>query len=459
MTKRKKILILGAGIAGLYAAHSLAKYNADIILIESSGTIGGRTSSLFDKNANEKIDNGQHILSGAYHYFLKIIDELNLKNKLKFQDKQDVYFYEEKKQFRLHSNLPTKLGNLFAILNFGGLDASDKFHILNFALKLKFVKLNFSNFSSGLEFLRYFGQSDRVIERLWEPICLATLNAPLNKIDASLFYIVVKTAFLGSRNDAKFIFANVELENILNDILKNFFQQGGKFLPNTAVKEIVFENGRCKGIISGKNQFVEADFVVSALNYNKLVKIKGMEQFSDIQQFASVAQNSPIISAYIWTDKKLMENHIDFAGFWGSGVQWIFNRNALGIHKSDVFKYSYSLTYSNANEIAHLRTEEIKELFLSSLEKNLTDFSLDDVKYMRLIKEKNATPIFTKELEKIRPNPYTKYNNFLLAGDWTDTKLPATIEGAAKSGVVASEVLIDKIKKGEIKLKKGKDDV
>ncbi len=426
----KKVIICGAGIAGISAAFHLAKAGFKVEIFESRKQIGGCCFSTnlaktpLPNKINE-IDNGQHIFAGIYHNFFEIIKWLDKDNLFNYKDVMYVKFKTlsgETFEFK-PLKLLGKLGVLYALFNINTVSISAKFRTLNVFKKL--LK-NIHNDTTTLDFLRQTNQDEKMIKCFWEPVILATLNSPVHLASTKLFSNVIKKLILSNSKDAALFFANAPLSDIFDNFDEKFSELGGKLYLNNKVKKIIIRQNQCVGIETQDGEKHFAEYVISALPPKQLYNI--CPYFKDhYTNFPS----SPIISIYLLFDRIIMEE--EFIGCIDTNIQWIFNQNKIINKFSLNNSQQLAITISAANELINLNNSDLLVLILSELHVlfPLSKFAiLHDYK---ILKDKNATPLITSENGKFRPTSQTDIKKFFIIGGWTETNLPATIESAASS--------------------------
>jgi squalene-associated FAD-dependent desaturase len=439
-------IVIGGGFAGTTAAVRLTESGFRVTLIEARERLGGRVQSLTDATTGETIDNGQHLLMGCYEAALRLLDTLGTTHLLRRQKALRVWFAEQNElPFSLDaSRLPGKLGVALGMLMLKGLSWQEKTALMRFAARLQ-LNLVRPDSKTAAQLLQEEGQSERVVTRLWEPIILATLNAPVSTTSATLFVAVMRLAFLGGRKASQMLIAETGLDEVLAPAASWLEQHGSKVVSGV-VSEILVENNTARGVRLKSGEELRAELVVSAVPANALPKLlpepHRTTPYRTMPFFAGFAESaySPIVSVYLWFDRNFMEQ--DFMALLGTTTQWVFNRRKLCRAPKDVverFPCHLSLTVSAAGDLASASAQTIVERCVEELHAVFPESRTATLLHSRVIRERNATPLFTPANEHLRPNPETPLHGLFLAGDWTNTGLPATIEGAARSGERAAE--------------------
>lgn len=431
----KRAIIIGAGIAGLKAAVELVKLGYEIDIFEAKSNVGGRCFSMTDTVSGDEIDNGQHLFAAVYSEFFELLKDLGAEHLVYPQEKLEIDFYDKSGKYSLRTGyLPTKLGLLQAMLSYGALDFRSKCIIISFIAKIP--QLNPTQFKSALDLLIYCKQTDRAIKYLWEPLILATMNQSVAKSSAQIFYNVVSKLFASSKS-SKLYFSKVGLGRLFDNFEKFIASKGKNRLHlNGQIKEIIIENNEAKGAVTLSGERFYADCVISA------IPPKNLKNLLDASNAKNIAIHpfdySPIISYYYWTDSEATNARI--SGLIGTQSQWLFNRRAIAESNSQNYPHHYTVTISNADELAKLSHEDIEKIIIDDLK--LCGLMRDEkILHSRLIVDKRATVSLDFSNEEHRPQAAAAIKSLYIAGDWTSTKLPATIEGAAASGKKVAEIL------------------
>src|SRR3989339_89860 len=439
---KKKVIIIGAGIAGIASAIELAQKGVEVTVIEGRAFPGGRMYSFMDNDTDELIDNGQHLMAGAYIHFFNILKNLNTFHLLEFQKSLKVPFIDKdcNKSLLDSSAFPGKAGFLYGLLKFPGVSFNSKISTIKLIRNL----LNDNVECEGLTVAQLLVVNHipkDITERFWEPLCLAAMNLNIKDAAAQLLANVLKSLFQKGRTSA-LAFSKAPLSNLIEPFNKWFLNIGGKVIYKTNVKELQIEENRIS-VILDNNDILTADSVISAIPYHAFMKILP-EKYHDYLFFKTLNdyKSSSIISIYLWLDKNI--SNVPFTGMIGTKTQWVFNRRKLfGIDNIINEKYpgNLTLTISCANDIID---SEQETLVMECFKEVKTAFKSDaNLLAWKVIKEKRATFIASPGMEETRLSQQTPIDKLFLAGDWTATGLPATLEGAAFSGVLAAESVIN----------------
>jgi len=422
----KKVLILGGGLAGLSAASYLANKNIQVTLIEASPKLGGRASSFFYKPENMLIDNGQHILMSCYKYALDFINLIGSADHLEISKNLEIPFIDEEGKTHLLSAKGSlyPLNLLKAVSNFSLLTKKERRSLITFLIKLKFVNPESHRTRNAADWLQKSGQSENAVEKFWNLIIASVFNSSPNAISAESFIEVMKIVFLSGKGSSNIILPKKSLAELFSIPAKKFIEEkaGIVKLGERAVK-IVTENNRITEILTNKNNYSNFDFVISALPFEKLRKIlpEKLQLYPDF-----TFEYSPIVSAHLFLEKNSLKSK--YSALIKSPIDWIFNKNNV-----------ISIVKSASFEFEKMSKNEIKKVIIDEIKAKVSDFDEKMIKNSIILKERKATFVISNKTEEFRRNFKLNIENFAVAGDWTNTKLPSTMESAVKSGFFASE--------------------
>jgi squalene-associated FAD-dependent desaturase len=261
-----------------------------------------------------------------------------------------------------------------------------------------------------------------IFRKLWEPLSISILNTAPEEAAASLLWAVIKQTFARGAQACRPCIAQHGLSQSLIDPALNFLQQHGANIRfNERLKSISFEDGRAVALTFDHDEFSlgPGDTVIIALPIPAISEL--LPGLSHPDQYRSIVNGHFVLPE--------MCPSINFLGLVGGVSQWLFVRRDVA-----------SVTVSAADQLAEKSSKEIAEVLWPEV---LRALKLNDTPLpaYRIIKEKRATFAQTPEQVHLRPDTRTKWSNVLLAGDWTDTGLPATIEGAVTSGHKAANAV------------------
>lgn len=434
-----RVAVVGGGISGISAAFNATLKGHQIFLFEASNSLGGKAKSIYDSVSGEFIDNGQHALMGAYSSFLEICRALGTTKYIYEPQKLSIAFASPYSSIQTLEQkiFPGKYGTLIGLLFFKKLDYASK----NAIIKL-FAKLMFSSPEANIgcyEYLKSEKQTDNAIKVFWEPLVLAVLNSQIKDAPASLLINVIKRAFLGSSFESKLLLPNTHISKLFEPLPQFLDENGGCLKLSESVNSISKDSNFFQ--ISTNKANYEFDKVIISLPFRRLQNLLLIKStlLDSIVNISSKIDYSPIISIYLWYDKYV--ELPEMAALIDTKTQWLFNRNKFLQEMTSKYPLSLTCTISAATEIEKLTNSEIALLADMELKECFSTLGNTNLQYSKVIRERNATPLFNTENCSLRLGNKTDIDGLLISGDWTDTGLPATIESAALSGKLAADLL------------------
>lgn len=437
------VVVIGGGVSGLTAAVDLASRGFSVLLVEQKGYCGGRTHSFVDKKTGDEVDNGQHLMMGCYHSALRFLSTIGSKSAVAVQENLSVTFAHPRRgRFRLQAvHLPPPLHVLAALMRLRSLTLPQRFALMRVGKALLSARperdpmLQSITVSEWLERLRQPADNKKY---LWDIIAIGTLNDSPDLVSAALFVKVLQSAFLGSRLDSSMVIPRKGLSRVFVDPAIEFLiRNNGAVRLNTSVVQLVVRDGAVAGVTLNTRETVPARSVVSAVPYYDAEKFLG-DGGERNQPWSEIFTASAIITIHIWFDRNFVDE--EFVALLDSPIHWVFNKTKICGQEEGELSY-LSLVVSGAAAMAERKKEDLVALALSELRRFYPPSGDARLVHSVVIKERRATFSPRVGTEHFRPSHTTALRNLFLAGDWTDTKLPATIEGAVQSGYACSELV------------------
>ncbi len=438
------VIVIGGGLSGLAASVKLVSKGARILLIEKAPRLGGRCYSFVDNKTNDVVDNGQHILLGAYHNLIEYLDIIGTKNLLKKTPILSLPIYDHHRGrgvFQV-SNLPNPLNLTSSMLKFKLLSFRERKKLLKVAFELRRwnnkleAKLSSMTINDWLDSLE---QSADVKKLFWYPIAISIMNEKPDSASALIFARALRATFLGKKSDSCLLIPTVGQTELYSDGgVKFIHERKGKILLNTEIVSMEIDGDKITSIKLKNGEKVTANYYISSLPPQQLQgilpsKLKTIKPFDTLWKYVS----APIISFHLWYEKNFMD--VDFIGLANCNLQWLFDRRRF--IKSDKHTGFISAVISGAYDYVNLTKEKLLSLAMQDIYKVYPESRKIKLLHSIIIKEKRATFSATNDAEKIRPSTQIPLLNFYLAGDWTNTGLPATIESAVISGFKAANLI------------------
>ena len=282
------------------------------------------------------------------------------------------------------------------------------------------------------------GQSKKNKQYLWDIIAIGALNDSPDKISAALFAKVLKTAFFGPRKNSSMVIPTRGLSRVLVEkAVEVIEQRGGTILTNQAITVDDTES-----LVSGRIRLdsgttIQVHGIISAVPYFDIPRVFGSSEaigIHEIDKFIS----SPIVTLHLWFDAHFMRE--EFVALLDSPLHWVFNKTKMYGKEDDTLMY-LSVVISGADDLVDRPKDSLVRLASEELKRYYPGAATSALIHSLVVKEKRATFSPRVGTERFRPPHRTVLPNLFLAGDWTDTKLPATIEGAIQSGFACSALM------------------
>ncbi len=440
------VLIIGGGLAGLAAGVALAGAGRRVRLLEQKPYLGGRARSFRDAATGSVVDNGQHLFMGCYHSTLKFFDSIGTTQSLKFDPQLRVRFLESgRKLTELRCPaLPAPWHLLAGVFLSNSFPLGEKMDVLRLGRALRSTKgaaekaAALDHLTVG-EWLSSLGQRESLQRNFWDLLCIGAMNEDPEIASALLFRRVLRLALFNSPLDSRLGIPVTGLSDCYTDAAaREITSRGGSVEMRRDVRGLLVENGECRGVTLADGETILAQTVLSAVPWYVLPKLLPADSASSLPFFSRILDlhPAPIISLYLWFDRPVAD--LEFVGLRGTTIQWLFNKGKiLGSGENYV-----SIVLSGAHDHVARPKEELLDMAVRELADLLPSTRDAKVTHSLVIKERFATFSPCVGVDALRPSAVTPIRRFYLAGDWTDTGLPATIEGAVQSGYTAAESIL-----------------
>src|SRR3984893_15501458 len=408
--------VVGAGLAGLAAAIALAHTGRCVILYEAAPQAGGRCRSYFDAELGCRIDNGNHLLLAGNRAELDYVESIGAQGTIEGPPEALFHFIEAatKQRWTVRPNrgvLPWWI--LTSRRRVPGTRGMD--YLAALALRRA---------DPSATVAAVLGSKQNLFRRLWEPLTIAAMNTSAEQSPSALFYEVLSETLGRGGAACRPLLPRIGLsETFVEPALARLRSQGAEIRFGARLKALSFEAHRVSDLVfdTGSIRLGNGDSVILAVPAPIAARLVPALTVPDLY--------SPIVNAHFRCDSP--EGAPFFVGMVGGSAEWIFRKRGV-----------LSVTVSAADRIVDRAASELRELFWRevALAYQLPAYPVPPA---RIVKERRATFLASPEQLKRRPGQITGWSNLLLAGDYVDTGLPATIEGAIRSGFAAAQLVID----------------
>jgi squalene-associated FAD-dependent desaturase len=448
----RDVIVVGAGVAGLSAASALAKDGAKVTVLERRPYVGGRAYS-YPHPALEEVVDSQHVLLGCCTNLIEFCDQAGLADKIRWYDEQ--IFLEPGGR-----SSTIKAGGLPAPLHYAG--SFLKAEMLGVRDKLAIAR-GLTEFSHGYpaidtenaaQWYRRTRQTPVAIRHFWEPILLATLNDSAENCSMKYAGKVFYELFLKSSTGGRLGIPTVPLSDFYSAGSEMVERDGGTVQLRSSVEEIQqLADGRW-AVKTAEETYVARDLIL-ALPFEQTQRLiatmtpqtmtlqdaEGSQVKAALVEKMAAFIHSPFISILLWYDRQITT--LDHAWLLDTTIQWFFHKSRIRGYEPELGSYVELVIAGSKRELPMTRAE-ILEPALAELARFFPEAGKARLLKSGILKEARATFSVTAGLDASRPHQKTDLKGLYLAGDWTATEWPSTMEGAARSGRLAAGALVGK---------------
>ncbi|HKW76680.1 MAG TPA: hydroxysqualene dehydroxylase HpnE [Terriglobales bacterium] len=435
----KRVAVVGGGLAGLAAGCALADSGFKVTLFERRPYVGGRASSYEHPGTGEVVDNCQHVLLGCCTNLINFYERLGVSDKIRWF--RELTFIEpggRASRFAPSRFLPAPMHNLPAFLAARMLSARDKASIARVMLALsRGLPDSDEDFLSWLQRHR---QTERAIERFWKTVLVSALNEDLDRISSRYAAQVFRESFMSSAEGGRMGVPSIPLSQLYSAAVDYIRAHGGEVLLRVPVQSIEpRENSVMVASATGTEEF---DSIVLAAPFQAVASLLPHDEVAaGLKQKLEKFVPSSITGIHLWFDREITP--LPHAVLLDRTIQWMFHKSKFQQQREGPGSY-VELVVSASKGLVQKSREEVLALALRELAEFFPVVADAKVLKSAVIKEVYATYSIVPGLDEFRPKAQTAWPRVFLAGDWTATGWPATMEGAVRSGYLAAEALSGK---------------
>ena len=439
------VVVIGAGCAGLAAAVRLSSAGARVVVIEQAPRLGGRTTSFVDRESGEHVDNGQHVLFGCYRETYELLRQIGTADQAPLQSSLSLTIAGGSQgQAHLLScpDLPSPWHLLLGLLMWGAVPVRDRLSVRHLAHVLTSARRDgaaatAAKVDASLTVAQWLGQQQQTLTMrrwLWDPLVFAALNQCPDEAAARPFVRVLAEMFGPRPEDSAVGLPHVPLDELIAAPAVRFIESHGGTVLTKRPAKIVMSGERIAHVKVGET-VVRAASVISAVPWHAFPALWEENlplPLAEVAANAAAMKSAPIVTVTLWFDRDVMPRDTPFVGLSDGTMHWFFGREAIvgrGTHVSAVA--------SGAVDILRLENDEVIARAAADARRALPGTRGAKMLRALVVREPRATFSLAPDAPP-RPSTRTPLAGFFLAGDWTDTGLPATIEGAVRSGHAAA---------------------
>jgi squalene-associated FAD-dependent desaturase len=427
-----RIAIIGGGLAGLAAAVGLADRGLHIELLETRRQLGGRAGSFRDPASGELVDHCQHVSLGCCTNLDDFCRRTGLMHLLNRQ--RTLHFFgPDNRRYDVCASrwLPAPLHLLPSLLRLRYLSWRERIRIIRALRQLARTDKNTITIN---QWLRDRGQTDRAIELFWAPVIVSALSETPDRAAVPPARKVFVDAFLGQRHAYEMQTPRVPLGELYGNQLEQWLSQHGVTVRRECgVKQLLGDAAGVKNLLLDDGQQQPIDAVIVAVPWRRLSELLSDPLRAPLPELREIGrfQSAPITAVHLWFDRPITE--LPHAVLPGRVCQWIFRHGPQ--YYQVVISASRNLGPTSRDDLIKVVQGELASIWPAAVEAKLLQ--------ARVVTEQYAVFSPLPGAEQLRPTQKTSVPNLFLAGDWTATGWPATMEGAVRSGYLAAEALLD----------------
>jgi len=425
------VAVIGGGYAGMAAAVTLAERRVPVTVFEAAKTLGGRARRV--EHREVALDNGLHILTGAYRETLRLMELVGADPARRLL--RIPFAWRIHERFSLKSvSLPAPFHLLVALLAARGVGLGERLAAARFVSRMRRGRYALPRDVSVAQLLEDERQGAGIVRLLWHPLCVSALNTRPESASAQVFLNVLRDCLGAGRAASDLLLPRTDLSALFPEPAAAYVEaRGGAVLTGARVTAIdPGGNGYSVCTSAGERGF---SHVICALPPHQVKAfLIGISALAEVAEAVDRLAYQPIHSVYLRYPPEV-RLPAPMLGFDSGLLQWAFDRGALCGQDGLV-----GLVISAGGAHEDIAQEELAQLAHQELQQRLG--SLPSPSWHRVIAEKRATFACTPGLR--RPESRTPLRNFFLAGDYTASDYPATLESAVRSGVTAARMILEK---------------
>ena len=439
----QSVTVIGGGLAGLAAACALADAGYSTRLLERRPYLGGRASSYEHPGTGEVIDNCQHVLLGHCTNLLDLYHRLGAAGAIRWFDRMTFVEPGGRRSVLQSSFLPAPLHAMPAFLRAKVFSFADKLAIAR-GLSALIRPLADDSEENFAQWLKRHRQTPGAVERFWKPVMVSALNEDLDRASVRYAGQVVRLSLLSSPAAGRMGVPRVPLSDLYGRAADYIQERGGQVCLRAAAEGFRWSADEQQWTIATQTQTFLSDAVIFALPFEGLLRLlPSLPINPQAEQLAANLtrfEHSPITGIHLWFDRQI--TGLEHAILLDRTIQWMFHKSLLQPETRGAATGSYiELVVSASKSMIEMQRQQIIDLARAELAEFFPAAGQAQLLKAAVVKEVRATYSIGPGLDLLRPETVSPWPRAFLAGDFTKTGWPATMEGAVRSGYLSAEAL------------------
>jgi zeta-carotene desaturase len=435
----KTVTVVGGGVAGMSAACALAEAGLRVQLVERRGYLGGRASSYLHPGVGEVIDNCQHVLFGCCTNLIGFYRRIGVAERIHWTSEMTMIEPGGRRSSLGPSWLPAPLHGLPKLLSAHAFTLADKLALGRaFSALMRPVPAD-STESLGA-WLKRNGQTKGALDRFWRLVITSALNADIDSIALPYAAKVIRELFMNSAEAGSMGMSIVPLNELYTGAQAFLERRGSSVHFNTNVELAEWDEENAHWTLTTRNRTLTSDLLVLALPFEAtaelLPRMPPSEGTDTLARQLERHTHWPICSVHLWFDREITE--LDHAVLLDREIHWMYNKSRLQPWRKGNY---LELVVSASRVFAQLSREQAIAQAVRELAEFFPAVRAARLEKAALVKEMRATFGVPQGIDAARPTSVSPWPNCFLAGDWTGTGWPSTMESAARSGHLAAEAI------------------
>jgi zeta-carotene desaturase len=438
-SSEKTVTVVGGGVAGMSAACALAEAGLRVQLVERRGYLGGRASSYLHPGVGEIIDNCQHVLFGCCTNLFGFYRRIGVAQQIHWTSDMTMIEPGGRRSTLGPSWLPAPLHGLPRLLSAHAFTYADK-NALGHAFGALMRPVPADSTESLGAWLKRHKQTEGALNRFWRLVIASALNADIDSIALTYAAKVIRELFMNSAEAGSMGMSTVPLSELYAGAQAFLEQRDSSVHFNSSVETAEWDEEISRWAVQTRNGALTSDLLVLALPFEATAQL--LPQMPPVEGSDALArqleriEHWPICSVHLWFDREITE--LDHAVLLDREIHWMYNKSRLQPWRKGNY---LELVVSASRPFAQLSREQAIAQAVKELAEFFPAVASAKLEKAALVKEMRATFGVPPGIDAARPTSVSPWPNCFLAGDWTATGWPSTMESAARSGHLAAEAI------------------